>query len=446
MLPLLASVNPKIEEVMLTVLVQLIIIIIAARIFAAIFRWFRQPQVVGEIAAGLILGPSCFGYFFPELSHQIFNPEVSEVFGVFSQLGLILLLFLIGLEFDFNHLRWNGAAAFTISLSGIILPFALGAGLAPFIHPYLEPLKETGEPVAFWGFLLFMGTSMSITAIPILGRMMMELGITRTKLGAITISAAAVDDACGWIILATISSIVAAKYNPLLTLRMIGLTIGFLLLMIFVVRPLAKRAVKYALTAGRGELSMNHLAVLFICLFACAIATNLIGIFGIFGAFLFGTILSDEHEFREAVGKQFRNFVTVFFLPIFFTYTGLRTNIGTLDTPIHWLLLSGVLFAAIFGKLGGCGIAAKLCGFSNKESFIIGTMMNTRALMELIVINVGRNLGVIPDSVFCMLVLMALLTTVMTTPMILWSYRGTELEPFIKASGFLGPVKVKKKH
>lgn len=442
--PLLASVNPKIEEVMLTVLVQLIIIIIAARVFAGIFRWFRQPQVVGEIAAGLILGPSCFGLFFPDLSKQIFTHEVSEVFGVLSQLGLILLLFLIGLEFDFEHLKWNGAAALAISLSGIILPFALGAGLAPFMFPYLEPNKD-GNPVEFWGFLLFMGTAMSITAIPILGRMMMELGITRTKLGAITISSAAVDDAVGWIILATISSIVAAKYNPSLTLRMVAMTIGFLLLMIFVVRPLAKRAVKYALTSGKGELSMNHLAVLFIGLFACSIATNLIGIFAIFGAFLLGTILSDEKEFREAVGKQFRSFVTVFFLPIFFTYTGLRTNIGTLDSPVHWLLLGGVLFAAIFGKLGGCGIAARLSGFKPKEAFIIGTMMNTRALMELIVINVGYEKGVIPSSVFCMLVLMALLTTVMTTPMILWSYRGTELEPYIEASGFLGPKKSKKK-
>jgi Kef-type K+ transport system membrane component KefB len=167
-------------------------------------------------------------------------------------------------------------------------------------------------------------------------------------------------------------------------------------------------------------------------------ATNYIGIFAIFGAFLAGTALSDELEFRAAVSKQLRNFVTVFFLPIFFTYTGLRTNIGTLESPVHWLMLGGVLFVAIFGKLGGCTVAARLGGYNTREALLIGTMMNTRALMELIVINVGRNLGVITDSVFCMLVIMALVTTVMTTPLVMWFMRGTELEPHIKASGFLG--------
>ena len=178
---------------------------------------------------------------------------------------------------------------------------------------------------------------------------------------------------------------------------------------------------------------------MFVVLFLCAIATSLIGIFAIFGAFILGTVLSDEHELRDAMTGQLRNFLTVLFLPIFFTYTGLRTNIGTLESGAHWLFLLAVLGCAIFGKLGGCSIAAKLGGFSTREGLCIGAMMNTRGLMELIVVNVGKDLGVITDSVFCMLVCMALITTVMTTPLVLWFMKGTELEPFIRSSGFVRP-------
>jgi Kef-type K+ transport system membrane component KefB len=409
---------------------------IAARLGSMAFRWLKQPAVVGEIAAGLLLGPSFAGYLFPEVSAFVFDASYNQVFGVLSQLGLILLLFIIGLEFDFSHLRWHGKAALGISLSGILLPFALGIGLAPLMYPYLDANPQ-GQAVPFIGFALFMGIAMSITAIPILGRMMMELGITRSKIGAVTISAAAVDDACGWILLATVSSIVQANFQWQATLRMLGLTLAFAALMIYVTRPAMKRFVRWSLAKDGGELGLNAFALVLVVLMLCSIATNLIGIFGIFGAFLLGTVLSDEHAFREAISKQLRGFLTVFLLPIFFTYTGLRTNIGTLDSPVAWLLFAGVLFCAIFGKLGGCTLAAWAGGLPRRDALCIGTMMNTRALMELIVINVGRELGVIPDSVFCMLVLMALITTIMTTPLLLWFMRGTELEPMINASGFL---------
>ena len=266
---------------------------------------------------------------------------------------------------------------------------------------------------------------------------MLELNITRTRLGAITISAAAVNDACGWIILATISSIVAARFQLRQTLTMIGATLVFFALMLFVARPVLKRLVQYALRREGSELGFNSFAVLLVLLFLCSMVTSLIGISAIFGAFLLGTMLSDEPEFRDAVSGQLRNFLTVFFLPIFFTYTGLRTDLGTLQTGTQWLFFGGVMACAVLGKLGGCGVAAWLTGFSPREAFVVGAMMNTRGLMELVVINVGRDLGVVTDSVFCMLVLMALLTTMMTTPLILMSMRGTELEPFIRDSGFL---------
>ena len=431
----------KSEQMLFTVLVQLLVIMAAARVFGSLFRALRQPMVVGEIAAGLVLGPSCFGHFFPETSAAIFDPAVSDVFGVLSQLGLILLLFVVGLEFDFSHLKFHGRSAVAISLTGILLPFALGVRWAwRCIRTWSRPRPASRRRLA--GFLLFMGVAMSITAIPILGRLMMELNITRTKIGAITISAAAVDDACGWILLATISSVVQAQFQVWVTLTMIAQTIGFFLFVLLVLRPLLKRFVRRALEQGEGDMGMNSLAVIYGILFLCALVTSMIGIFAIFGAFLLGTVLSDEPQFRDVMIRHLRNFLTVIFLPIFFTYTGLRTDLGTLHSPLQWMLFLAVFGCAVAGKLGGCGIAAWLSGFSARESLCIGTMMNTRALMELIVINVGRDLGVLPDSVFCMLVLMALATTIMTTPMLLRFMRGTELEPFINVSGFLGPGRI----
>ncbi|MFO0880772.1 MAG: cation:proton antiporter [Gemmataceae bacterium] len=433
-----------VEDLLLPLLIQLAIIIAVARVFAWLFRRMGQPAVVGEIAAGLVLGPSFLGWVAPQLFAMVFRPTIAElppdasdlmlsrVLTALAQIGLILLLFLIGLEFDFGHLRYTGPAALAISLAGVLLPFGLGIGLGTWMHGLVAP----GIP--WLSFVLFMGTSMSITAIPILGRMMMEMGITRTRIAAVTISAAAVDDACGWILLAAVAAASRTTFSALQTGGMIVATVGFGLFMVFIARPILARAARAALKAGGGELGLNSLAALFVLLFICSIITNVIGIFAIFGAFLLGAILSEEHEFRDAVIRRLRDIVTAFFLPIFFAYTGLRTNIGSLETWQLWTLAGAVSFVAILGKFGGCTLAAWLFGLRPREAACVGIMMNTRALMELIVINVGKDLGVIPDSVFCMLVLMALLTTFMTTPILLRLMRGTELEPYIRGSGFLG--------
>lgn len=435
-----------VEEVLLVILIQLTVILLAARLFATLFRRLRQPAVVGEIMAGLILGPSFLGWLVPEVSNFVFHPTIHGVppelhplteqvlrwiFTVLSQIGLVLLLFLIGLEFDFGHLRWHGASALAISAAGVVLPFGLGAGIALLLWPYLE------REVPQLGFVLFMGTALSITAIPILGRMMIEMGITRTRLGTITIAAAAVDDALGWILLGSVAALVRAEFSVARMAFMALETVGFGLVMAYGARPLLARWVRRSLERGGGELGLNALAILLALVFSCALVTNRIGIFAIFGAFILGAVLSGEHAFREAVGRRLREFVTVFFLPIFFTYTGLRTNVGSLNSWQMWLLCGGVAAAAIAGKLGGCGLAAWLSGFSPREAACIGAMMNTRALMALIVINLGRDLGVITESVYCMLVLMAILTTVMTTPILLAFMRGTELEPHLVASGFV---------
>jgi Kef-type K+ transport system membrane component KefB len=438
------SPRPSAEDVLLPLLFQLGLIVLVARLFAALFRKIRQPGVVGEIAAGLILGPSLLGHFFPEISSAVFHPAVTGMtpdasrelfnwlFTTLSELGLVFLLFLIGLEFDFGHLRWHGKSALAISVSGVALPFALGLLLGLAVVPSIDEIKS---PL---GFGLFVATAMSITAIPVLGRMMMELGITRTRLGAIAISAAAVDDATGWILLATVAAVVRADFSLGRTLLMIALTVGFSLFMLVLARPLLRLYARRAVESSEGEIGINALAMLIAILFAAAIATSLIGIFAVFGAFILGACLSGEHDFRRAVAQRLRDFTSAFFLPIFFTYTGLRTDVGALESWQLWGLCGLVLATAVAGKFGGCGLAAWLTGFSGREAACIGSMMNCRGLMELIVINVGYELGVIPRSVFCMLVLMALLTTFMTTPLLLWFMRGTELEQPILESGFLG--------
>jgi Kef-type K+ transport system membrane component KefB len=455
-MPILADIDAAralagldVEHLLLPVLIQLIVIIAAARLFGALARRIKQPSVVGEILAGLLLGPSLLGWLAPDLFAALFRPPLAgvdppladamlvKVFTVIAQLGLIFLLFLVGLEFEGGHVRANGRAAVLISLAGIAVPFALGAALAPLIHPHLEGHPVAGA-VSLPGLTLFLGVALSITAIPVLGRIMMELAITRTRVGAITITAAAVDDAIGWILLATVAAVVRSNFDPFETLRMVGLTIGFALAMFLAVRPVLVRYFTSSLRAHHDELSPTAFAVLLVVLLLSAVATNLIGIFAVFGAFALGAALSAQEDLRRAVSAKLHDIVTGFFVPVFFTYTGLRTDISGIHGQALWLICGGVVAAGVVGKLVGCGLAARLTGFTWKESGIIGAMMNSRGLMALIAINVGFELGVVPRSLFSILVLMALITTALTTPLLLLLRKGTEIEEPIARSGFLG--------
>ena len=430
-------VTEQVENALLIVLIQLVVIVAAARVFGAIFRRLGQPQVCGEIAAGLILGPSLFGRFFPNLFQHVFQPSVGLVFSVMSQIGLILLMFLIGSEFDFGHLRTQGHVAFSISLAGIILPFGLGLAAAQVLYPYV------GQGINKLGFSLFIATALSITALPVLGRMLMDFNISRTRLGSLTITAAVMDDEAGWIILAVVSAIVRSKFDPAATITMIAEALAYALLMIFAARRLLLRWTASTLRAGSGEISLQALAFLLVLIFSSAAITNVFGLSPIFGAFIVGAVLYDQHEFREAVMQRLKDFVTVFFLPIFFTYTGLRTDIGTMHGSLMWALCGLVLLAAIAGKVGGCTTAALLHGLSWKEAWSVGVLMNTRGLMELIAVNMGRDMGVIPGSVFFMLVLMAVVTTCMTAPLIGRLVRKTELEPFFQSSTFVQQLRLR---
>lgn len=432
-----------VEELILPLLVQLALIVVVARVFAYLFRRIGQPAVVGEIAAGLVLGPSLLGALFPSVFEAVFRPELpglsvaasdqllGRVLTVLSQIGLVLLLFLVGLEFDFDHLAIHGTSAAAISLAGTIVPFGLGMALGWCIHPYVA------ADLPWWGFVLFMGVSMCITAIPTLGRMMLEMGIIRHPLATVTIGAAAIGDAVGWILLAAVAALSRSEFDAWKTATMIVSTVLFALVIMLVGRPLLSRLVRYLLKGGNSDIGVNGLAVVLALLFLCSSITNRIGICAIFGAFLFGAVLSGETAFRQAIQRKIGDFVTAFFLPIFFAYSGLRANIGTLGTTELWLLAALVSLVAFAGKFGGCGLAAWWTGMRWRESACVGVMMNTRGLMELIVINVGMDLGVIPPSVYCMLVLMALLTTFTTTPVLMAVMRGTPLEPLLRESGFL---------
>ncbi len=437
------------EDLLLPLLIQLALIIATARVFAVLFRHIGQPAVVGEIVAGLVLGPSVLGRLCPEVFNALFHPALAglpveasdlllgRVLSTLAEVGLLLLLFLIGLEFDFTHLRWHGGSALGIALAGIAAPFALGAALGGWMHP----LVAGGIP--WLPFVLFMGTATSITAIPVLGRIMLELGISRSRLCTIAIAAAAVNDAAGWILLASVAALARSyrgetgAFDPWHTVTMVAATLAFALGMTFLARPLLARFARRAVTAD-GQLGVNALSATLVAMLLCAVVTNLIGIFAVFGAFFLGTVLSGEHAFRDAINRRLRDLVTAFFLPVFFAYTGLRTRIDTLESWQLWGLTAAVCAAAVLGKFGGCSLAGWLGGLRGREASCVGAMMNARGLMELVVINVGKQLGVIPDSVYCMLVLMALVTTFMTTPLLLRLMRGTELEPLVGASGFLG--------
>lgn len=400
------------ESLMLTVIVQLMVIIAAARTGGWLFGKLGQPQVVGEIVTGLLLGPSCFGRVDAELFHQVFPTETGPVFLVLGQLGLVFLMFIVGLEFEFGHLRKLGRTAAGVAIAGIVAPFSLGALLAWTIHESVAPDYSQA------GFILFTATALSITAIPILGRIMMEFGLTRTPLGVLTISAAAVDDALGWILLATVSASVRGNFDLWPVARMIALTLLFVVVTFVIVRPILSSWFRKVLLANDGVLPLIPFSMVLLLVFASAVVTNWIGVFSIFGPFVLGASLWDQREFQAAVRSRLEEFTTAFFLPVFFTYTGLRTNIGTLNSSYLWLVCGGVILAAMTGKMLGCGLAARLGGMSWRDSASVAVMMNTRALMGLIAINIGRDMGVIPDTVFCMMVIMAIATTVITAPLL----------------------------
>ncbi len=399
----------KNELLLYFTLLELTLIVLAGRIGGSLARHLGQTTAVGEIIIGILLGPSLFGLVAPRAFDYVFHSAPPEPLTILSNIGLVLLMFQIGLEFDFAQLteRANRAAVLRVSVACLALPFSCGFALGFMLA---GDASATRIDTA-----LFIATAFSITALPILGRIMIDFDLTRTRLGVIAISSAAVNDVVGWLLLAMITTLAVSDFDAGRFALRVGLVAAFGLTSAGIVRPLLKRAIAGS-RPREGRLSGNLLGGMLAVIFIAAMTTYQIGIFAIFGGFMMGVILYDEHEFVAAWRGRVGDFVTVFFLPIFFTYTGLRTSIGGLDTLRDWGWCLAIVVAATSAKLAGAYFAARRSGFNHPESAIIGFMMNTRALMELIVINVGLDLGVISPKMFTMLVIMAIFSTVVTTP------------------------------
>ncbi len=387
---------------------QIVTIILFARLFGWICKKLRQPSVVGEIIAGIVLGPSLLGMYFPEFSAALFPKESMGNIQFLSQIGLILFMFVVGMELDLKVLRNKAHEAVVVSHASIIIPFALGMGLAYFIYESFAP-----EGIQFSSFALFIGISMSVTAFPVLARIVQERGIQKTRLGTVVITCAAADDITAWCILAAVIAIVKAG-SFVSALYIMGLSIGYVVVMLNVIRPFLKRVGD--LHASRENLSKPVVAIFFLILVVSSYATEVIGIHALFGAFMAGAVMPENMKFRNIFIEKVDDVAVVLLLPLFFVFTGLRTQIGLLNDPHLWMITGVIILVAVTGKFLGSALAAKFVGQSWKDSLAIGALMNTRGLMELIVLNIGYDLGVLTPQVFAMMVIMALITTGMTGP------------------------------
>jgi len=389
-------------------LAQIVTIILIARLFGWICKKIGQPTVIGEIAAGIVLGPSLIGMYFPEFSAALFPPESLGNLNFLSQIGLILFMFVIGMELDLKVLKTKAHDAVIISHASIILPFTLGIFLAYFIYHSFAP-----EGVQFSSFGLFIGISMSITAFPVLARIVRERGLHKNKLGTLVITCAAADDITAWCLLAAVIAIVKAG-SFVSSLYIIFLAIAYVLLMMKVIRPFLKRVGD--LHTSRENLSKPIVAIFFLTLIISSYVTEIIGIHALFGAFMAGAIMPENTKFRNIFIEKIEDVAMVLLLPLFFVFTGLRTEIGLLNDPYLWKVTALIIVVAVTGKFIASALAAKFVGQNWKDSLTIGALMNTRGLMELIVLNIGYDLGVLTPEIFAMLVIMALITTAMTGP------------------------------
>jgi Kef-type K+ transport system membrane component KefB len=390
-------------------LLSLATVIITARAIGALFKLVGQPPVIGEVIGGILLGPSFLGTVAPDFYQFVLPASTAPFLGVIAQLGVILYMFLVGLELDLKVLQKSGHATLAISHASILVPFLLGSWLA--LHLY-EGISNAS--VNFTAFALFMGVSMSVTAFPVLARILTDQKINKTRMGTIALTCAAVDDVTAWCLLAFVVSFTQARLGgAFLTL---GLTIGYVALMLLVARPLIARAVPWLEAFDR--ITEGGMAVIFIALLLSALTTEFIGIHAIFGAFLLGAITPHASRVAKELTDRLDDIVRILFLPAFFAFTGMRTQFGLLQTREEWLTCGAIILVATAGKFGGTAAAARLTGLNWRDSCALGILMNTRGLVELIVLNIGLDLGVISPTLFTMLVMMALVTTFMTTPIL----------------------------
>jgi Kef-type K+ transport system membrane component KefB len=390
------------------VLVALTAVLITGRLLGLLFRHLGQPPVIGEVVSGILLGPSLLGQVWPEAAALVLPPSVAPYLGVIAQLGVILYMFLVGLELNLGVLRERAQATVAISHASMIVPFLLGAALALVLYPRLS-----SREVPFTSFALFVGVALSITAFPVLARILTDRRMQRTRLGILALGCAATGDVTAWCLLAFVVGVAQAKVGG--AFLILGLTAAFLGFMFLVVRPVAIRLVA---RFDEVRLTPGVIALVFTALLLSALATELIGIHSLFGAFLLGAIIPHDSAAARAFTRKLEDLVTVLLLPAFFAFTGMRTQIGLVAGLEQWLVCGLILVVATAGKFGGTLVSARLTGLGWRESAGLGVLMNTRGLMELIVLNIGLDLRIISPTLFAMMVLMALATTVATTPIL----------------------------
>jgi Kef-type K+ transport system membrane component KefB len=408
---------PAGADVLLHVLLALVVVIVAARACGALCKRLHQPPVIGEIIAGLLLGPSLLGRVAPAATGYLLPPSVAPFLSVIAQIGVLLFMFLVGLELDTEKLKHRTHATVAISHASIVVPFVLGSTLALVIYPRLST-----SDVPFTVFALFLGVSLSVTAFPVLARILTDRGIHKTRLGVIALTCAAVDDVTAWCLLAFLVAVANAKVSgAAVTFGLTGLYLGFMLI---VARPLVARAVRAQ--ELRKEVSQGAVAVVIVALLLSTLATEAAGIHAIFGAFLLGAIIPHDSRLARDLTHKLEDLVVVLFLPAFFAFTGMRTQVGLVHGAAQWLLCGAILATASIGKFGGTFAAARLTGLGRRDAAALGILMNTRGLMELIVLNLGLDLRILSPTLFTMLVLMAVVTTFATTPILHLLTRGAE--------------------
>jgi Kef-type K+ transport system membrane component KefB len=391
-------------------LLQIIVILICCRFFGWLFLKIKQPTVIGEILAGIVLGPSILGHWFPEISTFLFPIESLDNIGLLSQFGLILFMFAIGMELNITEVRSRLKETILISHTSIIVPFFLGMLTAYFIYD-----QYAGKNVPFLSFALFIGIAMSITAFPVLARIIQEKGLTKTHLGTISLASAANGDIIAWCLLAVIvaiaqaGSMLSAIYNILFSALYIALVF-------LVVRPFLRMVGQ--VYHNEEVIDKGLVAFMFLILITSSFLTEILGLHALFGAFIAGVIMPSDIKFRQIMAEKVEAVALSLFLPLFFVLTGLKTEIGLLNTPALWGMCALFILVAVTGKFGSAAVSARFAGESWKNSLYIGALMNTRGLMELIILTIGYEMNILPPTLFTMLILMTLITTFMTTPLI----------------------------
>jgi Kef-type K+ transport system membrane component KefB len=404
-------------DVVLHVTATLAAVVALGAALSRVLRYFGQPPVIGEVIAGILLGPSLLGVISPEAMDWLIPSAVSDPHGrvpaalkAVSQLGVILYMFLVGLELNAARMAKRAHAAVAVSHAGIVLPFVLGSALAIGLYPVFSH-----EGVSFTSFALFMGVAMSITAFPVLARILTDRGLDKTEIGGIALGCAAADDVSAWCLLAMVVGVAQADMSG--GVRVIGWAVAFIVFMLFTVRPLLSRAIRNW-DRQPGPLPASATAVVFAAVLLSALTTEAIGVHAVFGAFLLGAVIPHDGRIAREFTRQLSQVVTILFLPAFFAYTGMRMQIGLISGWQNWLWCGAIIVVATVGKFGGTFVAGRLTGLGRRDAAVIGTLMNTRGLMELIVLNIGLDLGVIGPTLFAMMVVMALVTTALTAPVL----------------------------